>query len=448
MGRPDVVVIGAGAAGLSAARSLREAGVRVTVLEARDRVGGRILTIHDPVTRLPIELGAEFVHGRADDLRPWLRDAIVRTVDITGTRWRATRGRLRRVHDFWGQLDRVMRRLPSLRERDRSFAAFLATRPGGRTLALERKLAEQFVQGFHAADPHRIGVHALASGGSPGDDVRERRLERIVEGYDRVLRPAIETLAGRIRLSSIVTAIEWRRGRVRIRYASSTLRARPPLTARAVVVTVPLGVLQAIPPSAGAIRFEPPISAKHAAMARLAMGDVVRVVFRFRRRWWADGPRVHPPGVHELDLLGFLHTRDEAFSTWWSAYPDTAPVLVAWCGGPAARQLSGLATRDVTNRALSGLASAIGLPFHRVHREVAQVWTHDWMNDPFARGVYSYRLVGGADAPRHLARPIDGTLFFAGEATDTSGSTGTVHGAIASGTRAATQVLRTLRTVQ
>jgi monoamine oxidase len=211
---------------------------------------------------------------------------------------------------------------------------------------------------------------------------------------------------------------------------------------------VPLGVLQAIPPSAGAIRFEPPISAKHAAMAHLAMGDVVRVVFRFRRRWWADAPRVPRLRAHALDLLGFLHTPDATFPTWWSAYPDTAPVLVAWCGGPAARQLSGLATRDVTTRALGGLASAIGLPFHRVHREVAQVWTHDWMNDPFARGVYSYQLVGGVDAPRDLARPIDGTLFFAGEATDTSGSTGTVHGAIASGTRAATQVLRTLRTVQ
>src|SRR5690242_6287459 len=126
MPRPaHVVVIGAGASGLSAARALHRSGVRVTVLEARDRTGGRILTIHDSVAGVPIELGAEFIHGRADELRPWLRDASLRVVDIAGTRWRAERGRLRRVHEFWEQLDRVMRRLPSRRERDRSFADFL-----------------------------------------------------------------------------------------------------------------------------------------------------------------------------------------------------------------------------------------------------------------------------------------------------------------------------------
>ena len=85
------------------------------------------------------------------------------------------------------------------------------------------------------------------------------------------------------------------------------------------------------------------------------------------------------------------------------------------------------------------------MPPQRLRREVAQVWTHDWIHDPFARGVYSYQTVGGDNASRDLARPIDGTLFFAGEAADTTGSTGTVHGAIASGSRAATQGLRALR---
>ena len=445
--RAHVVVIGAGASGLSAARALQHAGVQVTVLEARDRTGGRILTIHDPASSVPIELGAEFVHGRADELRPWLRDARVRTADIEGTRWRAERGRLRRVHDFWEQLDRVMRRLPSRRQRDRSFADFLAARPGGRTLASERRLAQQFVEGFHAADPRRIGVHALVDSGSPGDDRRERRLERVIEGYDRVLAPAVAALGPRIRLSSIVTAIEWQRHRVRVRYASPGGRVHQPLTARAVVVTVPLGVLQAVPPDEGAIRFTPPLPSKIDTMSRLAMGGVVRAVFRFRRRFWADERRMQRLGAADLDQLGFLHTAGD-FPTWWSAYPGQAPVLVAWCGGPAARALAGLGTRDLTLRALRTLGASLRMPLPRLQREVARVWTHDWINDPFARGVYSYQMVGGDNASRDLARPIDGTLFFAGEAADTTGSTGTVHGAIASGSRAATQVLRALRTVQ
>jgi monoamine oxidase len=431
--RAHVVVIGAGAAGLSAARSLHEAGARVTVLEARDRIGGRILTLHDASTGLPVELGAEFVHGRADELRPWLREALARTVDIGGTRWHSRRGSPRRVHDFWEQLDTVMRRLPSRRERDVSFAEFLAARPGGRTLAAERRLAEQYVRGFHAADPRRIGAHALADGGSPGNDARERALERVVEGYDRVLGPAALALGTRIRLSSVVTAIEWRRHGVRVRYVSPRRRVQAPLAARAAVVTVPLGVLQATPPDVGAIRFDPPI-ARSEALSGLAMGDVVRVVFLFRDRFWA----------RELECLSFLHTSDGTFSTWWTAYPDTTPLLVAWCGGPAARALSGFATGAVAARALGALSRAVKVPLHRLARDVTRVWMHDWMDDPFARGAYSYQLVGGADAPRDLARPIAGTLFFAGEATDAEGSTGTVHGAIASGRRAARQVLRAL----
>jgi monoamine oxidase len=338
-----------------------------------------------------------------------------------------------------------MRRLPARRDRDRSFADFLATRPGGHRLARERTLAEQYVRGFHAADPRRISVRALAGGGSPGDDRRERRLERAIDGYDRVLEPAVAALRGRITLSTIVTAIEWQRHAARVHTAAVSGRAKPPLAARAVVVAVPLGVLQAVPPAHGAIRFDPPLRAKAATLDLLAMGDVARVVFRFRRRFWADDAFARRRHAVDLDQLGFLHIVDETFSTWWSAYPDTAPMLVAWCGGPAARELSGSGTTAVIERALRTLSRAVGGSFERVRREVAQVWMHDWMNDPFARGAYSYQKVGGADAPRDLARPIGGTLFFAGEACDASGATGTVHGAIASGARAARQVLHSLR---
>lgn len=446
MPHPHVVVIGAGAAGLAAAGALHEAHVPVTVLEARNRVGGRILSLHETATDAPIELGAEFVHGSADHLRPWLRQAGARTVDIGGTRWQAAAGRLRRVEDFWEQLDRVMRRMPSRRERDRSFAEFLTTKPGGRRLASERMLAEQYVRGVHAADTERISVHALATGGSPREDRRERRLERVVDGYDIVLDPVVTALGRRVHLSAVVTRLEWQRRRVRVHYVSG--RTARHLAGRAAIVSVPLGVLQAAPRDAGAIAFDPPLAAKAAALSQLAMGNVIRVIVRFRRRFWAEESFATRRRAADLDQMAFLHTRDDAFHTCWTAYPDTAPLFVVWCGGPAARELSGLSRSALMQRALRALSTALRVSADRLQREVADVWTYDWINDPFARGVYSYQLVGGAEAPAALARPVDGTLFFAGEATDASGATGTVHGAIASGLRAASQVLRALRPVK
>ena len=439
-----MIVIGAGAAGLAAASRLADAGVNVIVLEARDRIGGRILTVRDVATSSPIELGAEFVHGRAVELQPWMAEAGVRVEDIEGTRWRAGRGTLRRVTDFWDELDRVMRRLPHRRQRDRSFADFLASRPGGQRLARERRLARQFVEGFHGADAGRISVHALADGGSPGDDVRERRLGRVLDGYDRVLAPAVVRLARCIRTSSNVTAIEWRSGRVRVRVQSPRGAIRRPLTARAVVITVPLGVLQALPPDPGAIRFDPPLDSKAPALEQLAMGTVARVVIQFRHRFWADERAARRLAAENLDQLSFLHLTGGRFGTWWSAYPGTEPRLVAWCGGPAARAFAGVPAREVAARALEEAAAAFGRRPETLAREVRQVSFHDWSSDPFARGAYSYQRVGGSEAVRLLARPIAGTLFFAGEASDTSGSTGTVHGALASGARAASQVLRAL----
>ena len=120
------------------------------------------------------------------------------------------------------------------------------------------------------------------------------------------------------------------------------------------------------------------------------------------------------------------------------------PIMVGWCGGPHARALLRLGGGALEARAVSSLARQFRMSPRRLRAVVEGFWTHDWDRDPFARGAYSYSTVGGADAPSWLARPMRGTLFFAGEAADSEGSTGTVHGAIASGRRAAKQVMRAL----
>jgi monoamine oxidase len=451
-----VVVIGAGASGLAAARALHDAGIDVEVLEARDRIGGRVFTITPPHTTRPIELGAEFIHGQAPELQQLLDEASLASADVCGTRWTSSSRGLRRLTGFWDRLDRAMRLLdtkgPSRGRHhqsppegghytsppDRSFDEAIRARRG-RGRSVDRTLAREYVEGFHAADTHLISAQALAEGGSPGKDVRERRLAHVVDGYDRVIAWLATPLSSRIRLSSIVTGVRWKPRRVVIDVAR-----RKPITARAVIVTIPLGVLQAPPGQRGAIAFEPALRAKARALADLEMGAALRVVLHLNQRFWADQKFAATHASEGVERMSFLHTSDRDFPTWWTTYPFTSPLVVGWCGGPRARRLLEEPAAVIINRAVNALARQCGITHRRMRSMVEEAWTHDWLHDPFARGAYSYVKVGGMEASAVLARPLAGTLFFAGEATDTDGATGTVHGAIASGRRAARQVMRAI----
>jgi monoamine oxidase len=431
-GTVDVVVIGAGAAGIAAARALHEQKVDVVVLEARERIGGRVFTHHDPETPVPIELGAEFIHGSAEPLATLLREARLSSVDVSGQRYRLAGTKLQRVDDFWEQLDRVMRLLPGGRGGDRSFRDFLASRPGAARLARERRVALQWVEGFHAAEPRLISARALAEGGWPGHDMAERRLGRVITGYDRVIEHLAAPVAGRIRLAAIVSEVTWTRGQVTVHVHHPDGRSRFAIDARAAIVTVPIGVLKAPPGELGAIVFTPSLMQKQDAIDHLGSGSVMRVTLRLRERIWAG----------EHDSLGFVQSNDPDFPVWWTAYPVRAPVLTGWRGGPDARRLAQLSAGELEARAIASCARHLGTSASRLRSLVEGIWRHDWEHDPFARGAYSYVMVGGADATAALARPLRQTLFFAGEATDTEGATGTVDGAIASGRRAAAQLLR------
>jgi monoamine oxidase len=159
-----------------------------------------------------------------------------------------------------------------------------------------------------------------------------------------------------------------------------------------------------------------------------------------------DRPLADIVPAHHRDAArkaAFYQTSDEAISVWWQSYPLETNLVVGWAGGPAAIALSGKMKR-FSAIATNSFGRAFGLSRATVARHVVATFHHDWSNDPYSRGAYSYSLVGGGNSNEALSRPVRGTLFFAGEATDREGRTATVHGAIASGSRAAEQVLRSL----
>jgi len=427
--KTDVIIVGAGVSGLAAARALRERGVRVEVLEARDRIGGRIFTHRDPRASVPIELGAEFVHGSAPEVMSIVREAGLLAAEVCGERWERRGRRLVPSHDFFGRLEKVMKRMSTSREPDRSFHEFLATALGGRKLARDRALAREFVEGFHAADPLRISERALAAGGSPRGDPDEQRMARVLDGYDHVPGWLARKPFDSVRLRTVVRTVEWEPGAVHMDTSRGTFAAG------AAILTLPIGVLQARPGDVGAVRIQPAIARHEDALSRIATGAVTRIVLLFREQFWRKG---------KLANLSFLQGPDPDVGVWWTLAPLRAPMLVAWAGGRRGAALALLSVEERLERALASAARLFGAPRRAIAALLVSSWTHNWEDDPFARGAYSYPLVGGSKAGEALSKSIRGTLYFAGEATVNEADSGTVHGAIRSGRRAATQLARHL----
>ncbi len=442
----DALIVGAGAAGLSAARALGGAGWRVAVLEARPRAGGRIHTLNDPAWPLPVELGAEFIHGEGADVRAAADAAGLPVEELPDVHVLSEQGRWRRSADFYGEIASVLRPAARLR-RDTSFADYLRSR---RLPRRRKDLACLYVEGYTAAPVDTVSARWLAAGAL--EDEGSQRQHRVVAGFGALVRWLTGALdRGRValRLNTIASRVEWRPGAVTVYGRTVTGQRLPPFRARTVVMTVPLGVLKAAPGQAGAIEFVPPLSSKQAALALLQAGHVCKVALRFRDRFWeerrflAERLPSRPAGV-EGAPINFWHDGRLAFPTWWTSAPQHAPVLTAWAGGPPAEALLGRPEADLVGRSLEALAALMRLSRATLEARLESWAGHDWRADPYSRGAYSYAAVGGESAARTLARPVGGTLFFAGEATETD-ETGTVQAALASGQRVAREMMRSRR---
>lgn len=433
--QPDIIVIGAGVAGLAAAIELGNAGLSVLILEARDRVGGRILTQRDPACRYPIELGAEFIHGLAPEIMQPLQDSNVTINEVEGRSWCVEDERICPC-DFFDEVDDILKKMND-RLPDESFLAFLDRCCRGASLrAKERALG--YVTGFNAADPALVGVHWLVAGMRAEEPIQGDRAFRAQGGYSRLLEILQQRLAPTVSLhtETIVNSIRWKKGDVQI--AANTKNGTAHFSAARALITLPLAVLQASPKEVGGVAFDPALPhEKVDALSKLEMGKVTRLVLRFRVRFWE---KISPANDTTLTDMSFLFSDDEWFPTWWTTMPEKFPIITGWAPFCSAERLSGQDQRFVVTRALETLSRLLQLSSQKLEQAFLAAYFHDWQTDPFSRGAYSYGKIGADGAQEALATPEENTLFFAGEATDTSGHNGTVHGAMASGYRAAAQI--------
>lgn len=426
----DVIVLGAGAAGLAAARDLQRAGKRVLVLEARGRIGGRIFTSRSAPEAGPIELGAEFVHGKPREIFEIIESAKLRVTEVADRRLLSENGQLRLLDDFWKIIETVDRQIDPAR--DLAYEEFLR---GAKASSFEKRIARSYVEGFDAARADVIGSAGVALEAEASEKVEGDKLFRVAEGYDRVMEElARELPAGCIKLGCVVEAVNWGKGCVEL---IGNREGKPfHFRARRGVITLPLGVLRATVEREEGVRFEPVLAPKQEAIKRLEMGQVVRISLQFREPFWRKREVIGDCGD-----FGFTLCLEAEFPTWWTQQPQGENVLVGWAGGPAAERLRGRTRDELRAAALRSLGQTFGLEPGAIEQGLVRLEWHDWSQDPFSRGAYSYPAVGGIEAARELAKPLEETLFFAGEATDAKGFHGTVHGAIESGYRAAREIL-------
>jgi monoamine oxidase len=436
MGASDrVVVVGAGIAGLACARALARDEMDVLVLEARDRVGGRVWTLRDLAAGRAVEAGAMMVHGRHASVHAWLRELGIHAERIPmfgGGRF-VFRGRLRRLSALFLSNPRLafqaMWRLPRAIDRyegpDMTLDAFLA----GRGLSADvRRIVGMMYGGVNAADASALSVRGIAEEASASGSGVPWRNYWVRDGYDAVATRRAAPLRDRIVLGTRVVRIETAQDGVRVH--SDGPRGLEVHEGRAAVVTVPLGVLKA-----GDIGFDPPLpEAKHRAIEAIGFGDVVKVLLAF------------DPALRRTRIGRAVFLADEALGFFFLPYhadPDGPVVLEGFIAGERARVFAERPESETIDRVLAGLGRMV--PEVDLRSLLRGARAIDWGADPFAKGAYSFPAVGGGLAARRvLAAPVGNVLFFAGEATNFEAEYATVHGALDSGERAAREVIAAL----
>ncbi len=431
----DVVIVGAGVAGLSALKELDRAGKHVLCLEARDRIGGRIYTVHDDRSPIPIELGAEFVHGRPPEILEAVESAPLTLYKCTENAVHIRDGKPLKNEDAWLQVDEVMKGLEAAVQsgREESFAEFLEASNCSNEA---KELATSYVEGFNAARANVISIASLVKDQKAADEIDGDKAFRLMNGYESIPRwmlRGIENLEDKVKLECVVQSVRWTPGSVSVEFLSALGGNLQTISAKQIIVTVPLGVLQAEAGAPGAIRFSPEPNDTLTAAEQLQFGQVIRVILRFRKALWEDN--------EDLAEAGFLLSNEKHFPTWWTPLPVRARSITGWSAGPHADELAGLPKTEIVRRAVRDLARVLNSREAKLADLLDSVYFHDWHGDAFARGAYSYVPAHAMRAREKLAEAVAGTLYFAGEATELNGHSATVHGAIASGRRAAREIL-------
>jgi monoamine oxidase len=422
-----LIVIGAGASGLMLSRELSKAGMKVILLEARDRIGGRIHTYRDSSFTTPVELGAEFIHGKLPVTLKLLKEYDITHSRISGEIWHARKGQLKKDKDFVLEHHRLLHAELKKLKKDMPVKKFLNKYFKEKEYASMKESVRGFVEGYESGDMDRFSTFAFRKDWLEAEDWDQYHVDG---GYGKLMDAMAEECKKngcRIHLAHPVIEIRWKKGQ-----AVVVCEKRKVFTASRVVLTVPLGVLQE-----EKIKFSPALPGKIKRFRRLGYGHVIKVLFLFNDRFWQN-KRIHQRLGKNLNKLFFIFS-EALVPTWWTQYPSPTPLLTGWLSGSQAKAKMFNTDQELFEEALYSLSLIFEMEESILKLKLKAWKVVNWSRDEYARGSYAYATVNAEKIIKELEKPVKNTIFFSGEVFSKGG--GTVEDALASGAGTAEKIM-------
>lgn len=436
MNTAEILVIGAGAAGLMAARELANAGKKVIVLEAQERIGGRIHTVYENTSAKHIELGAEFVHGDLPVTLGLLREAGIKYNSASAAMWRYSDGKFTTNEYFITDWDLLIDKLNKL-EQDTDIDDFIQKNFPGDEYAALRESVRQFVSGYDTADPKKASCFALRKEWQNEDESAQHRIEGGYAELMNYLANKCKNNGGEVHLNVIAKDIYHEPGKVSVITADGTA-----YHAEKVILAVPPGVLQAGTNEKGAMTFHPPIKSHQEAIMQMGFGAVIKIVLEFTEAFW-ESEQTQTLAGKDLKDMGYLFSTEE-IPTWWTQFPQRSTVFTGWIGGPYAAAKKDIPDDEILLQGLQSISNIFKLSIDELKRMLQNWHIVNWTAKPFTRGSYAYDTVDAPTARKTLNTPADNTIYFAGEYLYEGSAMGTVEAALTNGKAAAERIKKSL----
>lgn len=423
----DAIIVGGGAAGLMAAKLLSEGGMKILLLEARTRLGGRIQSLEG--FSYPVNGGAEFIHGNLKTTFSLLKEAGLKKKSLKGKFSRVTNGKWSQEWEIVPHWELLVATLNECKQ-DVTVNTFLETHFKGEKFVQLRKQFRNYIEGYDAADPEYANIFAIRNEMNSGGENQYRP----VPGYPAIidfLKESIVKSGGIIKTSEPVKEIKYGSN---VEVVSSTGK----FTCKKIIIAVPLGILHCRKNDSNFIKFPAGMGPYLKAAKKIGNGGVIKFLLEFDAAFWLDNTFLEKRKIAPPSYI----FSSEPIPTWWTQYPSGIPILTGWLAGPSSIKLKNYSEKKFKTLLIKSLSSIWELPLEWIEKRLLHYKVMNWIKEPHILGGYSYSTLPTKSARALLQKPFNNTFYFAGEYIPDNSSS-TVDAALISGINVAREILKT-----